>query len=82
MEDPTLKQMTVKELTDTIKAVHEAVDASDFGPVFQYGGTAEAPQKIVSPLGAQVFVSTLNQILAKSDVLRIIPNRSESMIET
>lgn len=77
-----MREMTAEQLTETIQAVKEAVDDSDFGPVFIYDQVNGEAKKIVSPLGAQIFVSTLSQILAKSDVITLKRKERKSDLET
>lgn len=73
-------EIKVSELTDILENVKEAVDKSSFGPVYQYSHeinpSTNLPNKIVSPLGAQIFATTLTQVLQKMETIRIIPDKS------
>lgn len=80
-----MREMTVKELTEIIESVHEAVDASEFGPVYQYSNqnnpATGIPDKIVSPLAAQIFSNVLNQVLAKVETIKLVPDKKPSAFE-
>lgn len=76
-----MKKVTTQEISQLIESVQKAVDATGFGPVYQYGGTPDAPQKIISPAGFQVFVATLNVFLNKMDTIEVIREDEPSALE-
>lgn len=82
MKGTIMLEVTTEEVRQLLNNVREAVDASDFGPVYIYGGTSEEPKKIVSPLGFQVYLTVLQTFLAKIDTAKLIPAEKRSALET
>lgn len=76
-----MKKVTVQEITKLIESVQKAVDATGFGPVYEYGGTAQDPKKIVSPLGFQVFNTTLAALLNKIETVEVEAEPERSALE-
>lgn len=63
--------ISTDELAKLINNVQKAVDASNFGPVYVYGGTAEEPKKIVAPVAFQIFGTVLKSILDNYDKIEL-----------
>jgi len=79
-----MEKITIEELSEIIQNVHRAVDQTDFGPVYSYSDrinpATNLPDKIVSPIGAQVFVTTLQQVLSNIDKIRIVPSHQSDSL--
>ena len=73
-------EITTQELADLIENVMEAIDKTKIGPLVEYGGTAENPQKIVNQVAFPIFLAVLDKILGKVDTITLIPDAPPSEI--
>ena len=82
-DKPISVEITTTELAELIDSVVQAVDKSQFGPLIEYGGMAEKPQKIISQAAFPIFLQTLTTLISKIDTVTLIADKeSESGIVT
>lgn len=74
-------KVTTEQLSKLLNNIRVAIDDSDFGPVYIYGGTPEEPKKIMSPAAFQLYSVTLSAFISKIDIIDLVRENQPSNIE-